>query len=103
MQLEIAWRGLQLLRVGGLMAYSTCSLNPIENEAVVAALLRTFGPGCIRLVDVNEELPGLKRRSGLTEWSVMHKGQWYSSWASLQASLLMSLEAGVAAEAEATR
>ena len=23
-QLEIAWRGLELLRVGGLMAYSTC-------------------------------------------------------------------------------
>ena len=26
-------RGLELLRVGGLMAYSTCSLNPIEDEA----------------------------------------------------------------------
>lgn len=31
-QLAIAWRGLELLRVGGLMVYSTCSLNPIEDE-----------------------------------------------------------------------
>ena len=38
-QLAIAWRGLELLRVGGLLCYSTCSLNPIEDEAVVAALL----------------------------------------------------------------
>ena len=36
-QVAIAWRGLQLLKVGGLMAFSTCSLNPIEDEAVVAA------------------------------------------------------------------
>ena len=25
-------RGLSLLRVGGLMVYSTCSFNPIEDE-----------------------------------------------------------------------
>jgi len=36
MQLQIAMRGVELLRVGGTMAFSTCSLNPIENEAVVA-------------------------------------------------------------------
>jgi hypothetical protein len=29
-QLQIAWRGLELLKVGGLMCYSTCSMNPIE-------------------------------------------------------------------------
>ena len=37
-------------QVGGLMSYSTCSLNPIENESVVAALLQRCG-GALELVD----------------------------------------------------
>ena len=44
LQLDIARRAVQLLKVGGMMVYSTCSLNPIENEAVVAELMRRF-PG----------------------------------------------------------
>ena len=35
-QLQIAMRGAALLNVGGVVCYSTCSLNPIENESVVA-------------------------------------------------------------------
>ena len=56
-QLNLLLRGLQLLVAGGRLVYSTCSLNPIENEAVVAALLKQYGDK-IRLLDVS--LPGFK-------------------------------------------
>ena len=36
LQYNIAERGMELLKVGGIMAYSSCSMNPIENEAVVS-------------------------------------------------------------------
>lgn len=39
-QRDILKRGIELLKVGGKLTYSTCSLNPIENEAVVAAALQ---------------------------------------------------------------
>jgi tRNA (cytosine34-C5)-methyltransferase len=54
------------------MVYSTCSLNPIENEAVVAQLLQAF-EGHISLVDISDKLPGLKTIPGLTKWCVVGK------------------------------
>ena len=39
-QMKILKRGLDLLEVGGRLVYSTCSLNPVEDEAVIASMLR---------------------------------------------------------------
>ncbi|QSL66499.1 hypothetical protein MERGE_000879 [Pneumocystis wakefieldiae] len=69
-QLNILIRGLQLLKVNGKLVYSTCSLNPIENEAVVSAVLRIYG-NSIKLVDVSDRLPELKRRKGMNMWKVI--------------------------------
>ncbi|WFC97980.1 multisite-specific tRNA:(cytosine-C(5))-methyltransferase [Malassezia yamatoensis] len=69
LQVRILIRGLQLLRPGGRLVYSTCSLNPVENEAVVAAALRHF-KNDVELLDCSEMLPSLKRRKGMTKWKV---------------------------------
>lgn len=70
MQVSILFRGVELLKPGGRLVYSTCSLNPIENEAVVTAALLKFGPDVVTLVDVSDQLPELKRRPGMTDWKV---------------------------------
>lgn len=72
LQFNILNRGLQLLKRGGRLVYSTCSLSPIENEAVVAEALRRWGKK-IKLVNVDNELPGLKRRQGISDWKVFGK------------------------------
>lgn len=71
LQLRILLRAMQLLKPGGRMVYSTCSFNPTENEAVVAAALNTEPKGEFRIVPQGESvLPGLKRRRGLTQWKI---------------------------------
>jgi tRNA (cytosine34-C5)-methyltransferase len=66
LQLQLAMSAASLLKVGGRLVYSTCSINPIEDEAVVAALLAR-ARGALRLVSF--ALPGFKTRAGLHWWS----------------------------------
>lgn len=80
LQLKIAKRGLELLAKDGLIAYSTCSLNPSENEAVVAQLLKE-AEGGLELLDAAKTIPELKCRPGLEQWSVMSRdGEEFSSY-----------------------
>ncbi|EDO19460.1 hypothetical protein Kpol_1002p109 [Vanderwaltozyma polyspora DSM 70294] len=71
-QLNILNRGLHLLKPKGRLVYSTCSMNPIENEAVVAAALRKWGDK-IRLVNCDDKLPGLVRSKGISTWPVVDR------------------------------
>jgi len=95
LQLRIATRAARLLKVGGRMVYSTCSFNPVEDEAVVAELIRR-GQGALKVVDMSQELPNFQRSPGITSWKVLdllHKSketnekkyQWYSSFSELPA------------------
>jgi multisite-specific tRNA:(cytosine-C5)-methyltransferase len=89
LQVRILVRALQMLKSGGRAVYSTCSLNPIENEAVVAAAIaQCGGPSKVRIVDCSGELPALKRTSGMTTWRVMDKkDRWWNTWAEVETEL----------------
>ncbi|KAL4422857.1 hypothetical protein ABPG75_009054 [Micractinium tetrahymenae] len=79
LQLRIALRACELLRVGGRLVYSTCTFNPVEDEAVVAEVLRRT-KGAFELVDVSGSLPGLRRMPGMQRWKVRDRDRWYTNW-----------------------
>lgn len=85
-QVRILVRALQMLKVGGRVVYSTCSMNPVENEAVVAtAIDRCGGVSKVEIIDCNSALPNLKRRQGLSSWKVMDKqGRMWPSWQAVE-------------------
>jgi len=70
-QLGIALRAARLLKVGGRMVYSTCTMSPMENEAVVARLLQCTH-GSLVLVDARETIAPFRTCHGLREWYVAH-------------------------------
>ncbi|GMH39645.1 hypothetical protein BSKO_07543 [Bryopsis sp. KO-2023] len=78
-QLRITLKGCQALKVGGRLVYSTCSLNPIEDEAVVAEVIRRT-QGAMQLVDVSDKLPLLKRMPGVKTWKVYDPNRYFESY-----------------------
>jgi multisite-specific tRNA:(cytosine-C5)-methyltransferase len=82
MQVRILVRSLQMLKVGGRVIYSTCSMNPVENEAVISSAIdRCGGVAKVRILDCTDSLPGLKRYAGLKQWKIMDKsGRIWNSW-----------------------
>ena len=49
-------------------------MNPIEDEAVVAAVLQQLGSN-VRLKNLSEEYPLLRRQKGLHSWKVIDDNQ----------------------------
>ncbi|XP_065655469.1 RNA cytosine-C(5)-methyltransferase NSUN2 [Hydra vulgaris] len=72
LQIRILIRGLEMLKIGGRLVYSTCSFNPVENEAVLSHVLLQ-SKNTVQLVDCSKELPDLKRKPGLLNWKVFNK------------------------------
>ncbi|CCW59742.1 unnamed protein product [Phytomonas sp. EM1] len=71
-QIRILMRGMELCRKGGIVVYSTCSLNPVEDEAVVSECLHR-AKGMFRLIETEPLLPGLKSSPGLATWNLTSK------------------------------
>lgn len=79
-QYRIARRGAEMLEVGGRMVYSTCSLNPIENEAVLCRLIRETD-AALEIVDASGLINGLKYSPGLNYWEPGTKDlKFFKSW-----------------------
>ncbi|RDW91819.1 hypothetical protein BP5796_01213 [Coleophoma crateriformis] len=85
-QVRILVRALQMLKVGGRVVYSTCSMNPVENEAVISsAIERCGGLAKVKLLESDDKLPLLKRKPGLKKWGIMDKGgRIWNSWAEVE-------------------
>ena len=68
LQVDIASRGAQLLRPGGTMVYSTCLIDPVENEAVIAELIQKCP--WMDVIEIDESnVDGLVWHQGLSAWS----------------------------------
>ena len=85
-QVRILIRALQMLKVGGRVVYSTCSMNPVEDEAVLqSAIAQCGGSDLVQLMETDHLLPGLKRYPGLRKWKIMDKsGRTWGDWAEVQ-------------------
>lgn len=88
-QVRILVRAIQMLKAGGRIVYSTCSMNPIENEAVVATAIRSCGGvNNVQLVESEHLLPELKRNPGLTSWNIMDKtGRVWDNYGDVEAEI----------------
>jgi multisite-specific tRNA:(cytosine-C5)-methyltransferase len=89
LQVKILVRALENVRIGGIVSYSTCSLNPLENEAVVQAALSQIsqqqsqgGPISKNKVSSSKRsfsvelipwpsIKGLTLRPGIKHWKVL--------------------------------
>ena len=73
LQYDLLTRAIELTKPGGRVVYSTCSLDPIENEAVVA---RVLAGGKVRVVPRGDSLLGVPSKPGMTNWPLLNdKGE----------------------------
>ena len=69
LQIDILERATKLVRPDGRVVYSTCSLDPVENEAVVAEVFRK--DPSLRLISAHDLIPNLVASKGMKKWSLL--------------------------------
>ncbi len=63
LQKQLISSAISSLKEGGVLVYSTCSLEPEENEAIVDYAIKKFGVSVEKI-----KLNGFKVRDGVTKW-----------------------------------
>ena len=69
LQVDLLSRAVAVTKPGGRIVYATCSLDPVEDEAVVAEVLRRHD--VLALLDASELLPGVPGEAGRSEWPLL--------------------------------
>ena len=80
LQSDIATRAAQLLRPGGRMVYSTCSLDPVENEAVVCNILHRCPWLELVNIDADRLFPSLICHRGKDDWPILDENGEEVEW-----------------------
>jgi len=68
LQHDLLTRAIRVTKPGGRVVYATCSLDPVENEAVVA---RALSAGGVKIVPGRTLLPGVPAAEGFGSWPVL--------------------------------
>ena len=69
LQVALLSRAVTLVKPGGRVVYATCSLDPVEDEAVVAGVLRNSEGVGMR--SVSELLLGVPGEAGRADWPIL--------------------------------
>ena len=72
LQVALLSRAVALVKPGGRVVYATCSLDPVEDEAVVAEVLRNSEG--VDMKSVMELLPGVPGEAGRADWPSLDDG-----------------------------
>ncbi|SBT86868.1 tRNA m5C-methyltransferase, putative [Plasmodium malariae] len=81
-QVNILKRSIELTKENGVIVYSTCSLNPIENEAVICEIFNSVENfNCLKLINFeNELITKLNFKEGITQWRVLIDDIWFDTY-----------------------
>jgi 16S rRNA C967 or C1407 C5-methylase (RsmB/RsmF family) len=73
-QLNLLKKAIEMTKINGTIIYTTCSLNPIENEAVIAEIFRKANGAsnpCLEIQNIHGAIEGVPFKRGMAKWDLL--------------------------------